>query len=102
MENNVSIANVKNHRTHMQVFFKIYLDGVVSGAPGLPGGSGAKNPPANTGDARDSGLIPRSGRSPGGGNGKPLQHSCLGNPMDRGAQQATVHRVSKSWTQLSS
>ena len=60
----------------------------------------AKNPPANTGDAGDSGLIPRLGRSHGGGNGKPLQHSCLGNPMDRGAQRATVHRVSKSWTQL--
>ena len=40
-----------------------------------------KNLPANAGDTRDVGLIPESGRSPGGGNGNPLQHSCLGNPM---------------------
>ena len=44
-----------------------------------------KNPPANAGDIRDAGLIPGSGRSPGGGHGNPLQHSCLENPMDRGA-----------------
>ena len=47
-----------------------------------------KNPPAN---ARDVGSIPGLGRSPGEGNGNPLQHSCLGNPTDRGAWQATVH-----------
>ena len=50
-----------------------------------------KNPPANAGDARDMGLIPESGRSPGEGNGNLLQYSCLENPMDRGAWQATVH-----------
>ena len=44
-----------------------------------------KNPPANAGDARDVGLIPGSGRFPGGGHGNPLQYSCLENPMDRGA-----------------
>ena len=55
-----------------------------------------KNPPANAGDARDVGLIPGSGRSPGGGHGYPLQSSCLGNPMDRAACQATVHRVTQS------
>ena len=55
-----------------------------------------KNSPANTGDMRDSDLIPRSGRSPGEGNGNPLQHSCLENPMDRGAWQATVHGVAES------
>ena len=55
---------------------------------GLPRGS----PPANAGD---SGLIPGSGRSPGEGNSNPLQYSCLGNPMDRGARWATVHRVTK-------
>ena len=55
-----------------------------------------KNPPANTEDARDTGSIPGSGRSPGGGNGNLLQDSCLENPMDRGAWQATVHGVSKS------
>ena len=48
-----------------------------------------KNPTANTGDAKDVGLIPGSGRPPGVGNGKPLQYSCMGNPMDRGAWRAT-------------
>ena len=52
-----------------------------------------KNPPANAGDVRDVGFIPGSGRSPGEGN--PLQYSCLRNPMDRGAWQATVHGVAK-------
>ena len=51
-----------------------------------------KNPPANAGYA---GLIPGSGRSPEGGNGNPLQYSCLGNPMDRGAWNVTVHGVTK-------
>ena len=59
-----------------------------------------KNPSASAGDKRDSGLIPGSGRSPGGGNGYPLQYSCLENPMDREAWQATVHRVSNDQTQL--
>ena len=60
-----------------------------------------KNLPANAGDAVDAGLIPGLGRSPGEGNGNPLQYSCLGNPMDRGAWQATVHGVTKNQTQLS-
>ena len=55
-----------------------------------------KNPLANAGDERDVGSIPGSGRSPGGGHNKPLQYSCLGNPMDRGIQG-----VAKNWTQLS-
>ena len=59
-----------------------------------------KNPPASAGDIRDKGLTPRSGRSPGGVHGNPLQYSCLGNPMDRGAFQARVLRVAKSQTQL--
>ena len=59
-----------------------------------------KSLPANTGDLRDMGLILGSGRSPGVGNGSPLQYSCLENPMDRIAWQATVHRVAKSQTQL--
>ena len=59
-----------------------------------------KNLPANAGDVRDAGLIPGSGRSPGGGHGNPLQYSCLENPMDREAWWATVHRVTKSWTRL--
>ena len=57
-----------------------------------------KNPPANAGDIREVGWIPRSGRSPGGGHGNPLQKSCLENPMDRGAWWASVHKVAKSQT----
>ena len=67
----------------------------------LPGkvAPGVKNLPANAGDRRDSGLIPRLAKSPGGRNGNPLQYSCLENPMDRGAWQVTVHRVAKNQTQ---
>ena len=53
---------------------------------------------ANAGDAGDLGFIPGSGRSPGEGNGNPLQYSCLENPWDRGAWQATVHSVTQSQT----
>ena len=60
-----------------------------------------KNLPANAGNVRDLSLIPGLGRSPGKGNGYPLQYSCLENPMDRRAWQATVHGVTKSWTRLS-
>ena len=59
-----------------------------------------KNSPANAEDVRDTGSIPGSVRCPGGGHGNPLQYSCLENPMDRGARQATVHGVVKSWTRL--
>ena len=59
-----------------------------------------KNPPANAGDERDAGSIPGFGSSPREGHGNPLQYSCLENPMDKGAWQATFHRVTKSWTQL--
>ena len=64
----------------------------------FPGGSGGKASAYNVGYL---GLIPALGRSPGEGNGNPFQSSCLENPMDRGAWQATVHRVAKSWTRLS-
>ena len=57
-----------------------------------------KNTPTNAGDIRNVGLIPGSGRSPGGGNGNPLQYSCLENPHGQRARWATVHRVAKSWT----
>ena len=60
---------------------------------GFPGGSAAKNLPANAGAAGDASLIPGSGRSPGGGNSSPLQHSCLENLMGRGVWQATAHGV---------
>ena len=59
-----------------------------------------ENLPANAGDIRDVGLTPGLGRSPGRGNGNPLQYSCLENPMDTGAWWATVHRVAKSQAQL--
>ena len=62
------------------------------------GGLVVKNSSANAGDARDTGLIPGSGRSPGGRNGNPLQYSCLENPINRGDWWATVHRITKSQT----
>ena len=66
----------------------------------FPGGAVVKKPPTIARDSRDLGSIPGSGRSPGEGNGNPLQYSCLENPMDRGAWWATVHRVTKSWRWL--
>ena len=65
---------------------------------GFPGGSNGKESACNAGDP---GLIPGSGKSPGEGNGSPLQYSCQENSMDRGAWWATVHGVAKSQTQLS-
>ena len=64
----------------------------------FPGGSEVKAFACNAGDL---GLIHGSGRSPGEGNGNPLQYSCLENPMDRGAWQATIHGIAKSRTRLS-
>ena len=57
-----------------------------------------KNPPVNAVNAGDEGLIPGSGRSPGKGNGNPLQYSCLENPKDGGAWWAVVYGVAQSWT----
>ena len=54
-----------------------------------------KSLPANAGDVRDTGSIPESGRSPGGGHGNPLQYSCLKNPMNRGTWWASVHGVAE-------
>ena len=72
------------------------------GASGsFPGGSVVKNSTANTGDSGDASLISGLGTFPAEGNGNPLQYSCLENFMDRGASQATVHGVAKSWTWLS-
>ena len=67
---------------------------------GFPGGSVGKEFACNAADAGDTGMIPGSGRFLGGGHGSTLQYSCLENPMDGGAWGATVHRVTKSWTQL--
>ena len=65
------------------------------------GGSGGKESACNARATGDTNLIPGSGRSPGEGNGNPLQYSCLENPMDRGTWPATVHGVAKSRTRLS-
>ena len=62
---------------------------------GCPGGSDSKKSACS---AEVLGPIPGSERSPGEGSGNPLQYSCLENPMDRGAWQATIHGVTKSWT----
>ena len=79
----------------LSVFFQENADNNYLGFSG--DGSVVKNMPANTGDL---GLIPEWGRSPGEGNGNPLQYACSGNPMDRGTWRATVHVVAKSWTWL--
>ena len=76
---------------------------VVTGLSDMGGGASQvalviKKLPANAGDIRDVGSTPGMGRSFGGGHGNPLQYSCLENPMDRGAWQATVHGVAKSQT----
>ena len=65
-------------------------------AVGFTGGSVVKNLPAKSENARDVGSVPGLGRSSGGGNGNPLQYSCLGSPMDRRVWLATVHRVTES------
>ena len=66
----------------------------------FPSGTVVKNLPANRGDTREVGLLKGLGRSLGEGNGNPLQYSCMENPMDRGAWQATVHEVTNCWTSL--
>ena len=67
---------------------------------GFPGGSEAKESACNAGDTGDGISIPELGSSPGGGNGHPLQYSCLENPMGREAWRATVHGVEQSWISL--
>ena len=82
----------------MSVGVKQYLTVILIG---FPDGAVVKNLLASAGDARDTGSIPGSRRSPRVGNGNPLQFSCLENSTDRGAWPATVHRVAKSRTRLS-
>ena len=66
----------------------------------FPGGTVVKNLPVNARNTRDVDLIPGSGRSPGVGNGNPLQYSCLENPRDRGPWWAAVYGVAQSWARL--
>ena len=80
------------------LLLQVFLDFLTFAFQGFPGGSQVKASASNVGDL---GSIPGSGRSPGEGNGNPLQYSCLENPMDREARQATVHGVAKSRTRLS-
>ena len=67
---------------------------------GFPGGTSDNEPACQSGDVRRQGSIPRFGRSPGGGQGNPLQCSCLDNPIDKGAWGATVHGVTQSLIRL--
>ena len=77
----------------VESFCPLFFDSKQGISVGFPSGSVVKNPPpANAGDM---GSIPGSRRSPGGGNGNPLQYYCLENPMDRKAWWATAHRVKK-------
>ena len=76
------------------------INSKVSGFTGFPGGASAGELACNAGDVRDLGSIPGLGRSPGRGDGIPLQYPRLENPKDRGAWWTAVHRVEKSWTQL--
>ena len=73
--------------------FHLFLDHL-----GFPGGASGKESTSKSGHIEDMGLIPRSGRSPGGGLGEPLQYSYLENPKDRRAWQVVVERVAKSQT----
>ena len=87
----ISLLNIKrNFKCDIQIIYNFRL-----------GEIGISEVKASASNAGDPGSIPGSGRSPGEGNGNPLQYSCLENPMDRGAWRATVHGVAKSWTPLS-
>ena len=79
-------------------FFFNFIKGHQPVWAGSPGGVVIKNPPTNTRDIRDEDLISGLGRSPGMGNGNPLQYSCLENSMDGGDLRMTVHGVTKSHT----
>ena len=92
LSDNILLNNTTNNIFNYVSIYYILLYACVFLYMGFPGGSAVENLPANSGDA---GSIPGSGRSPGERNGKLLQYSCLGNPMDRGAWQATVHGVTK-------
>ena len=87
----------------LSLTFQSWSQRVLNSSIKLQGFSGSvvNNLPGNAGDTRDAGSIPRTGRSPGGGNGNPLQYSCLENSTDKATWQATVHGVAKTWAWLS-
>ena len=85
----------------IHLFFSWHLTCHFTDVGGFPGGSDGKESAVSAGDTGGTGPIPESGKSPREGNGHPLQYSFLENSMDRGAWRATVHGVTKSWTQLS-
>ena len=86
------------YKSHSLIFIELTLLLIVCSELGFPDSSSYQESACN---AEDLGLIPGSGRSPGEGNGNPLQYSCLENPMDRGAWRATVHGAAESQTRLS-
>ena len=88
------ISLMANNIEHLVIWLLI----ICTSSLDFPCGLNSKESICN---ARDLGSIPESGRSPGEGNGNPLQYSCLGNPMDRGAWWAIIHWVAKNWTWLS-
>ena len=100
----ILVFQIKNHPIGSQTIILVEpLDESVS-CPGFQyrlclHGSPSEESTCYAGDPGDAGLIPGLGRSPGEGNGNPLQYSCLGNPMDRGAWRATLHGVATSQTQ---
>ena len=91
----LELVNLVNQLTSHTLYKMSYKEILYRG---FPGGAVVKNPPANTGGTRDTGLIPGSKRSPGEGNDNPFQYSCLENPVDGGAWWAAVHGVTKSQT----
>ena len=91
--NTILFCDLYNIELYTKLYYPLIIYLLV-----LPGGSDSKESPHNAGDP---GLIPDSGRSPGEGNGNPLQYSCLENSTDRGAWQATVHGITESWKQHS-
>ena len=98
---NIISCQGKASQSHNETLIHSHQDGGNEGwqrCGGSPGGSDGKSSACNAGGL---GSVPGLGRSPGEGNGTPLQYSCLENPMDRGVRQATVHGVPKSQTQLS-
>ena len=89
-QGNLAIDNASDHRSE-DSRFSLWL-------AQNPNSSAVKHLPAMQGQTGNVGSISESGRSPGGGHSNPLQRSCLGNPMDRGAWWVTLHGVAKSWT----